>query len=51
MEDLEKDVREMKVKWRRKKIVDREDGCPKLRRPQFSEGRRAKELGGSTCQV
>jgi hypothetical protein len=43
LEDMEKDQWEKKVKRRRQKAVDKDNGRPQLRRKRQSEGRRAKE--------
>jgi hypothetical protein len=42
LEDIEKDQWEKVKRWRLK-VVNRKNGCPSVRRPRLSEGRRANE--------
>jgi len=43
LEDVEKDLREMGVKWWRQKAVDREEWASTITRPRLSEDSRAEE--------
>ena len=43
LEDVEKDLREVKVKRWRQKAVDREEWAFIIKEAQLSEGRRAEE--------
>ena len=43
LEDVEKDLREMKVKRWRQKAVDREEWASIIKEAQLSEGRTAEE--------